>query len=178
MTSTIEKTLSDNSANEQSSDTADAIASTDVLAFLQSNPQFFNEYPDAIRDFQIPHVNGSTISLFDRQIELLRDENRKLKVTLDALVDNARANERLIQQTHELALQLMDSAGPQAIFSTLQTQLSSEFRADRVVGLVFADLNFVETDSPAEFVGPADDRKQIFSDMLAKAYSLLRPAQC
>lgn len=138
----------------------------DVATYLRDNPAFFEDHPEVLHDLKLPHVSGQAVSLFDRQLASLRDENRRLKSNQHIMVENARANETLIKRIHALALQLMEAAGPAAIFATLQKQLKEDFDADRVELLIFAAPSFRESDGPAEFVGDADPRRQIFNQVI------------
>ena len=125
----------------------------DVAGFLRRQPDFFERYPEVLRDLNLPHVSGQAVSLFDRQLASLRDENRQLKSNQQLMIENARANEILIKRIHDLALQLMEATGPSAIFSTLTERLKQHFDADRVAVQIFAAPSFMETDGPNEFVG-------------------------
>ena len=144
---------------------ANSLSAKDVMAFLQQQPEFFNQHPEVLHDLKLPHVNGEAISLFDRQLASLRDENRRLKSNQKTMIENARANEMLIKRIHALALKLMEATGPAAIFSTLRTQLKEDFNADRVALLIFATPSFVEREGPSEFIGSDDSRFSAFEDL-------------
>ncbi|MEM7467348.1 MAG: DUF484 family protein [Pseudomonadota bacterium] len=154
------------------SESSDAPHSTEILSdasvmsFLQGQPEFFNKYPELLQELRIPHQSGDAISLVEKQLVSLREENKRLKTTQDIMIKNARANEALIKRIHDLVLQLMEATGPRAIFSTLCDQLKQHFNADRVGVLVFAELGFVEEQGLQEFVGKDDPRKALFSGLL------------
>ena len=143
------------------------LSAEEVAAFLQRRPDFFDLNPEVLHDLKLPHVSGEAVSLFDRQLASLRDENRRLKSNQQMMIDNARANEALIKRIHGLALQLMQAAGPAAIFDTLKKQLKQDFNADRVELLIFASAGFDEKDAVGEFVGNQDPRQSVFESLSA-----------
>ena len=145
-----------------SSMSADAVAD-----YLRDQPDFFNGHAELLLDLKIPHPSGDAVSLFDRQLSALREENRQLKSNMHSMIENARANETLIKRIHGLVLQLMEATGPHAIFSTLREQLKEHFNSDRVAVLVFASPSFVEVDGPTEFIGKGEERENLFNDLLS-----------
>ena len=137
-----------------------------VATYLREQPDFFNQQSALLLELEIPHPSGEAISLFERQLTALREENRQLKTNMHNMIENARANETLIKRIHGLVLQLMEATGPHAIFSTLRDQLKEHFNADRVAVLVFASPSFVEVDGPTEFIGEGETREAVFQDLL------------
>ena len=138
-----------------------------VAAYLKRRPEFFNDFSDLLLELEIPHPSGDAVSIFDRQLASLREENRRLKANQQTMIDNARANEALIKRIHGLVLQLMEAAGPRAIFETLNEQLKEHFNADRVATLIFAEPSFAETDGLNEFIGGEDPRISEFESFLS-----------
>lgn len=137
-----------------------------VATYLREQPDFFNQHAELLLELEIPHPSGQAVSLFDRQLAALRDENRQLKSNMHTMIENARSNESLIKRIHGLVLQLMEATGPHAIFSTLREQLKEHFNADRVAVLVFAAPSFVEVDGPTEFIGQGEPREALFEELL------------
>jgi len=144
-----------------------SISAESVATYLREQPDFFNHHAELLIDLQIPHASGDAVSLFDRQLSVLREENRQLKSNMRSMIENARANETLIQRIHGLALQLMEATGPHAIFSTLREQLKEHFNSDRVAILIFASPSFTEVDGPTEFIGKSEDRAHQFGELLS-----------
>lgn len=138
-----------------------------VAAYLRRHPNFFESYPEVLRDIEITHAAGDAVSLLERQVTGLRAENDRLKVRFDALVSLAKSNEDLVKRIHQLALALMGAAGPEAIFETLKGRLAEEFSADRVGTLIFANAAAVGAPDLPEFAGRDDDRCVHFEDMFA-----------
>ena len=68
---------------------------TQVHDYLAIHAEFFNEYPELLADMQLSHASGKAVSLIERQVQVLREQNRDLKQRLLELVDVARDNDRL-----------------------------------------------------------------------------------
>lgn len=137
-----------------------------VAAFLREYPAFFNQHPELLQSLTIPHESGSAVSLWERQISALREENERLKARFDEFLNSARDNEALIGRIHRLALSLMEAVGPQAIFRLLTQRLAEDFGATRVTVLVFAAPSYVDSGELPQFMGHDSPRRVPFSDML------------
>ena len=46
-----------------------------VVAYLKDNPAFFIDQDDLLAQLRIPHLRGSSISLVERQVAVLRERN-------------------------------------------------------------------------------------------------------
>jgi uncharacterized protein YigA (DUF484 family) len=141
----------------------------EVIAFLRAHPTFLDGHPELLRALSIPHPSGDAVSLLERQVALLRDENQRLKRQLDELVTYARENQELNRKINELVLSLMNAVGPQAVFASLERGLREQFGADRVHGLVFAEPAFVDGGELPQFVGRECGARAAFVDVIAQA---------
>lgn len=139
-----------------------------VVRYLTAHPEFFNEHPELLRSLEIPHSTGQAVSLWERQIAALRDELERARARLEDFIDQARLNEHVIRRIHQLALELMVAAGPQAVSGLLSSRLCEEFRADRVTCLVFAHASSVDGDDQRQFVGADSPRREPFKAALAR----------
>lgn len=147
--------------------TASEAVSADFIAdYLKANADFFSHFPDLLTSLQIPHDSGQAVSLVERQLQVLREENSRLKSRFKELVDVASDNETLIRSMHKLTLQLMEASSPTQILDTLQEQLSKSFSADAIHLRLFATPAFVDDDLTTEFVGNDSPLQQIFSEIL------------
>ena len=144
------------------------LTSDSVSEYLLSNPGFFLDHPEVLREIQVPHITGKAVSLVEKQLEVLREQNRKSQRQLHELVEIARQNEELARRMHSLSLTLMDSAEPKDIFSTLYDNLKRNFRVDHVVVRLFADPAFVDTYAGPEFAGKDTVEKGLFDSIISK----------
>ena len=143
-----------------------------VADYLRDNPGFFNDYPDLLADLEIPHDRGEAISLFERQLSVLREQNQQTRRKLHELIEIARQNEELARRMHQLALTLMDTAEPGDIIKTLYDNLRKNFRADRVVLRLFADPAFIDTYAGDEFAGSDSPAQSLFKSIIDRRLPL------
>jgi len=143
-----------------------------IAQYLRAHPEFFNEYPDLLTDIKVPHATGDAISLVERQLTALREQNDQARKRMHELIEIARQNEELARRMHQLALTLMDAAEPKDIFSTLYDNLRKNFRADRVIVRLFAEPSFVDTFAGEEFAGSEVSEKSLFKSVIDKRLPL------
>ena len=89
-----------------------------VVAYLEAHPDFFNQRDELLLSLRIPHQRGDTISLVERQLELLRGRNIEMRHRLSQLMDVARDNDRLFEKTRRLNLALMDATSLEELSRT------------------------------------------------------------
>lgn len=101
-----------------------------VAAFLQDNPGFLVDHPELLQAMQLPHESGEAVSLIEKQVDLLREQNRKLDRQLKQLIRVATDNEALMDRLHGLTLDLILVDDTGAFFDRLAEVLLEEFDAD------------------------------------------------
>lgn len=139
----------------------------DIADYLERHPEFFHERPELLGNLEIPHLpGGKTVSLVERQVSVLRDQNQKLRRQLHEMIEIARQNEELARRMHKLALTLMDAADPAAVFNTLYDNLKRNFHADRVAVRLFADASAARNNHGPEFAGSSGGAQELFGKLL------------
>ena len=79
---------------EQPQTDAPDVDETQIAAYLQSNPEFFERHPAVLAKLRLPHApGGAAVSLVERQVAVLRQSNIKLERKLRDLLDVARGND-------------------------------------------------------------------------------------
>ncbi|MFZ4699315.1 MAG: DUF484 family protein, partial [Candidatus Methylumidiphilus sp.] len=66
------------------------IPASDIEDWLLRHPDFFQHHADCLETLKLPHPCGDAVSLITRQIELLREKNRKLQAQLKDILQIAR----------------------------------------------------------------------------------------
>lgn len=117
--------------NAQPLDVKD-IAAEDIEAWLLRHPDFFQHHPDSLEHLKIPHPCGEAVSLVLRQVEVLRQKNRRLQDQLNGILDIARDNDSLLRRFHQLTLALLDAASLDDALAALRWLLRDCFEADFV----------------------------------------------
>jgi len=143
-----------------------------IAEYLHQNPEFFEEHPDVLAELNIAHECAGAISLIERQIATLRDQNRSLKDQLTDLILIARDNDNLSERMHHLTLAMMDAHSLNEIYVGLDDTLRGEFKADAVTVKLFIDPYLVDIEPDSDLIQtifmPLDDpRMSGFKSMLA-----------
>ena len=118
----------------------EGISEEAVAHYLQTHPEFFERHGRLLSQLHLPHrVGGSAVSLIERQVEILRERNRKLERKLRELMEVARANETLAAKIHKLAGNLIGLRDRKQLLKILEAALHDDFGADRAVLVLFRD---------------------------------------
>jgi uncharacterized protein YigA (DUF484 family) len=104
-----------------------------VRDYISNHPDFFDAYPELLAGLQLSHSSGNAVSLIERQVQVLRDQNADLKKRLLELVDVARDNDRLSERIHLLTLDLIKANSIVELLDSLEHHLKSELKADAVI---------------------------------------------
>jgi uncharacterized protein YigA (DUF484 family) len=163
MTSEISSNNHDEAVPVENSDPTSSVAE-----YLRKHREFFVEHPELLTDLVIPHESGKAVSLVEKQVAVLREENRQLKSRFRELVNIARENEELSRRLHRLTLRLMEAASCAQALSDLEHSLRSDFAADGLVVRIFAPPAAAEDAGRAEFAGPTSPLRTLFAEVLAQ----------
>lgn len=98
-----------------------------VADYLLSHPDFLEEHSYLLTELTVKHQSGQSISLVERQVAALRQENQQLKQQLATLISNAQQNDQLLEKTKRLILQLMSCDGYSEIQSQIEFTLVNDF---------------------------------------------------
>jgi len=139
-----------------------------VLDYLASHPEFFERHPDLVSRLRVPHDSGGAVSLVEKQVAVLRKQNRQLERRLVDLVDVARSNDGLVDRMHHLALALLNAGDRQELLAGLDDVLRSRFDADEVIICLF-DKDGGDGMAPARIVSPDDAGLSAFRNFLRNA---------
>jgi len=110
-----------------------------TIDYLQANHDFFNDHPSLLASIEIPHDSGGAVSLIERQVGILREQNSLQKVHLAELVEIANDNEQSNQRIHKLILSLLDCDAVDACEVVLDEVLGNDFAVDAVALKLFVD---------------------------------------
>lgn len=137
-----------------------------VAAFLVDEPDFFARRPEVLARLKVPHSSGATVSLIEKQVEVLRGQNRALERKLVDLIEVARANDAAIERIHQLALNLMESTDLSELLTNLQDVLRARFMADEVAIVLFQGAGEALTGTPARRVERTDPPLEHFANFI------------
>ena len=139
-----------------------------VADYLKNNLDFFVKNPVILAELKIPHDHRGAISLVEKQLTVLREQNQETNKKIHELIEIATQNEELARRMHQLALTLIDADNPKDIFSTIYDNLKKNFHADRVIVRLFANPAFMNSSAADEFVGKESIEESLFKRIIEK----------
>jgi uncharacterized protein len=118
----------------------DTLSDERVVDYLQTYPDFFERNSQLLAKLRLPHLRaaGATVSLVERQVEVLRERNQSLERKLKELLDVARANDALAERIHRLCQRLIQTHGLADSLQAIETSLREDFDMLHTVLLWFA----------------------------------------
>lgn len=122
-------------------DPAPPISAETVERYLRDHPEFFQTREALLAELSLPHPSGAAVSLIERQVALLREQNQRHHQQLQELLQIARDNDALIGRLQQLTLSLMDTARLGDILALLQRSLREDFHADAATLRLFATVD-------------------------------------
>jgi uncharacterized protein YigA (DUF484 family) len=111
-----------------------------IAAYLQHHPDFFERHQPLLARLRLPHVRGgSTISLVERQIEVLREKHAALEGKLADLVGVARGNDAIAEKLHRFTRRLLAARNRTDAVSAVEASLREDFDAFHSVLVLIGD---------------------------------------
>ena len=135
----------------------ETISDASVADYLQTYPDFFERNSSLLAKLRLPHARngGSTVSLVERQVEVLRDRNQALERKLKELVDVARSNDALADRIHRLSQRLIKARSLLDTVNALETSLREDFDARHSVLVLLLEQARSLEGAPARFLRAA-----------------------
>jgi uncharacterized protein YigA (DUF484 family) len=113
-----------------------------VASYLSATPEFFDRHAQLLAKIRLPDSRGgaTTVSLLERQVEVLRERNRQLERKLREYVDVARDNDALGSKVLTMACRLIAAHDRTRKIVAIETSLREDFDAGQSV-LVLTEEN-------------------------------------
>jgi uncharacterized protein len=123
MTSNIAQDLKVEAVDEQA-----------VTQYLQLHPDLFDRHPQLLTRLRLQHPrNGTTVSLIERQVEVLREKHAALEQKLAEFVRVARSNDALADKIHRFTRRLLRTATRAQALTQIEASLREDFDAYHTV---------------------------------------------
>jgi uncharacterized protein YigA (DUF484 family) len=108
-----------------------------VARYLEDHPDYFQRFPETLSRILLSHeTGGKAVSLIERQVQVLREQNQALTRQLRELVNNARENDVLSGRLHRFSTAMTGCASLDEVLDTTYDLLRQEFKLDAVVILL------------------------------------------
>jgi hypothetical protein len=139
-----------------------------IANYLQRNPDFFERNQAVLLRLRLPHVRGgATISLVERQIEVLREKQASLEGKLGELVRVARANDAIAERLHRFTRRLLRDAPRAAAIARIETGLREDFDAFHAVLVLIGEHSDLAGQHFVRTVPAADPNLKSFESLFA-----------
>jgi len=129
-----------------------------IAAYLHRHPEFFERHQGLLARLRLPHARGgSTISLVERQIEVLREKLAALEGKLAELLRVARANDAISERLHRFTRRLLRAVPRAEAIARIEAGLREDFDAFHAALVLIGDqpdpaapafVRTVRTDDP------------------------------
>jgi uncharacterized protein len=142
-----------------------------IERYLSLNPDFFERHQPLLARMRLPHMRtGSTVSLVERQVEVLREQKTEADRRLAEFIAVARANDTLAERIHRFTRRMLRAPNPVAAIGTLEASLREDFDAFHSVLVLTAPIASLANIEAEPFLRklPADDANiRTFEALLA-----------
>jgi len=105
----------------------------DFADYIRQHPDFFERHPSLLAQLVIPHPHsGQAVSLLERKVLVMREQQDDANRKLRELVANARKNEKLHQGLEETAILLISLNSLEAFVEAVPAGLKKVFELEHV----------------------------------------------
>jgi uncharacterized protein YigA (DUF484 family) len=131
-----------------------------IERYLSLNPDFFERHQPLLARMRLPHMRtGSTVSLVERQVEVLREQKTDSDRRLAEFIAVARSNDTLAERIHRFTRRLVRAPSAIAALASLEASLREDFDAFHSVLLLTAPIASLASAEFGPFLRklPSDD---------------------
>lgn len=114
-----------------------AASEESVSQYLLEHPDFFEHHPQLLARLRLHHPRqGTTISLIERQVDVMRQRYEAQERRLAEFVSVARANDQLSEKIHRFTRRLLHAGSRAESVEVIETSLREDFAAFHAVLLL------------------------------------------
>lgn len=112
-----------------------------VAGYLEAHPEFFERNPALLQRLRVPDARGSrtTVSLLEKQVDVLREKNRMLERKLAEFIEVGRGNDQLAARIHRLTTRLVHARGLDRVVDAVEASMREDFDVQRCVLVLFRE---------------------------------------
>jgi uncharacterized protein YigA (DUF484 family) len=142
-----------------------------IERYLSLNPDFFERHQPLLARMRLPHMRtGSTVSLVERQVEVLREQKTDSDRRLAEFIAVARSNDSLAERIHRFTRRLVRAPNSLMALASLEASLREDFDAFHSVLVLTAPIASLATAEFGPFLrklAPDDANIRSFEALLA-----------
>jgi uncharacterized protein len=112
----------------------EAVDEQTITQYLQQHPDLFDRHPQLLTRLRLQHPrNGTTVSLIERQVEVLRAKPAALEQKLAEFVRVARDNDSLADRIHRFTRRLLRTTTRAQALTQIEAGMREDFDAYHTV---------------------------------------------
>jgi len=139
-----------------------------VARYLTHNPEFFERHQPLLARLRLPHArSGATISLIERQVEVLRERHAALEEKLAEFVRVARANDAVAEKIQRFTRRLLRAPDRAAAIEQIEASLREDFDAFHSVLVLIAPAGALPEQRFVRRVAADDPNLKSFESLFA-----------
>jgi uncharacterized protein YigA (DUF484 family) len=139
-----------------------------VALYLQDNAHFFDAYPDLLAGLRLTtQLGGRTVSLQDRQMEIMREKLRILELKHANLMRVAKDNDAIMDKFHQWVDALLISRNAQNLPDTLLQVMRDVFGVEGASLRLWGGAN---SSTDAWFNKDISDEAKTYAQQLTQPY--------
>ena len=126
-----------------------------VTQYLQQHPDLFDRHPQLMTRLRLQHPrHGTTVSLIERQVEVLREKHAALEQQLAEFVRAARGNDALADRIHRFTRRLLRTSSRAEALAQIEAGLREDFWAPDVRAARYTVIKWKEREFAIEDARP------------------------
>jgi uncharacterized protein YigA (DUF484 family) len=138
----------------------DKLTNKNVAAYLKKHPDFFLDHENLLLQMKLTDNRQGTISLVEKQLAVLRGQQKKTRQQLEDVLTAAKENNEIFDNCRRLILDLMAAKNSETFFSSLEKSLKKDFKCKAYALMIFGagkDINHftrrVTKENAAQHIG-------------------------
>lgn len=140
-------------------------AEADVVAYLAEHPDFFQNHPELLLKMVLPHQTQGTISLIDRQLQILREKVAIQEKDIAKLMATAKHNEHIYKAFITLYMSLLECPDSKQMIYLLRAILLEQIELDGMKLVLFIAGS---DEHAANLVEPRNLYQEVLQQKLAR----------
>ena len=105
-----------------------------VLDYLAENPDLLAHHPEILAKVKLPHGSNGSVSLVERQQQVLREKVNHLEQNITKLVATAKHNEHIYKAFINLYMALLECPDSKQLIYLLRAILLEQIQLDGITG--------------------------------------------
>ena len=142
------------------------ISESQVVKYLNDNPDFFLKNPDSLEDLDIKHESGEAVSLIEKQVEIIKKKSLLANSKLSEFLTNAEFNQKLFIKVQKLILIILKAKKIDNLSDQVELFFKKEFGTEKCKLFFFTQEELY--DLSAEKIISPEIATPLFSDIFKK----------